>query len=182
MEPRRRRREWLVRGKWMVRATAGVLAWPARRWDPGQSGGPAGGQLVTPLKVQLVVAKLGDEKVGSLAYTFLQHRRPEAHPSLAMEVPVPSGRPTRWSSSTAAWEQHRVRRIGAGGRPLRLHVAFEQSSLYDAGAKAAGRSEPRGHPRPPHALPHDGRLQRGSPGRPDDCERSRERIPSPVRW
>lgn len=125
----------------MVRATAAVLAVASAAVGQDKAEAPRTARLVTPLKVQLVVAKhLGDKKVGSLAYTFpCNTADPKLSLSLGVEVPVPVRKADK--------VEFQYRSVGSniecdasalGDGRFNLHVAFEQSSLYDAGAKAAG--------------------------------------------
>jgi len=130
-----------VNGKWMARSTVGVLALATAvaGQDKGEAERPS--RIVTPLKVQLVVSKqLGDKKLGSLTYAFPCNAADrKLSLSLGVEVPVPVRKADK--------VEFQYRSVGsniecdasalADGR-FNLHVAFEQSSLYNAGAKAAG--------------------------------------------
>src|SRR5881628_3834164 len=93
-------------------------------------------RLVTPLKVQLVVTKqLGDKKVSSLSYSFpCNTTDPKLSLNLGVEVPVPVRKGDK--------VEFLYRSVGsnieceASALPdsrFNLHLAFEQSALYDVG-------------------------------------------------
>jgi hypothetical protein len=119
-----------------------ALAGAAAGEQKGEAERPA--RLVTPLKVQLVVTKrLGDKKLSSLSYSFpCNAAGAKLSLNLGVEVPVPVRKADR--------VEFQYRSVGsnieceaaalADGR-FDLRVAFEQSSLYNAGAKGAAPDE-----------------------------------------
>jgi hypothetical protein len=123
----------------MVGATVGALALASAATGQEKPEAERAARLVTPLKVQLVVAKqTGDKKVGSLAYTFPCNTADrKLSLNLGVEVPVPVRKADK--------VEFQYRSVGSniecdasalGDGRFNLHVAFEQSSLYNPGAKA----------------------------------------------
>ena len=130
-----------MKSNWMVGATVGALALASAAAGQEKAEAERAARLVTPLKVQLVVAKqAGDKKVGSLAYTFPCNTADrKLSLNLGVEVPVPVRKADK--------VEFQYRSVGSnieceasalGDGRFDLHVAFEQSSLYNPGAKAAG--------------------------------------------
>jgi hypothetical protein len=125
---------------WTAGAAFGLLALAgaAAGEQKGEAERPT--RLVTPLKVQLIVTKrLGDKKISSLSYSFpCNAAGAKLSLNLGVEVPVPVRKADK--------VEFQYRSVGsnieceaaalADGR-FDLRLAFEQSSLYNAGAKAA---------------------------------------------
>ena len=99
---------------------------------------------VTPLKVQLLVTKrLGDKKLSSLSYSFpCNAAGAKLSLNLGVEVPVPVRKADKVEfmyRSVGSNIECEAAALADGRFDLRL--AFEQSSLYNAGAKSAAPEE-----------------------------------------
>jgi hypothetical protein len=123
----------------MVRATVGALALASAAVAQDKGDVERTARLVTPLKVQLVVVKLlGDKKLGSLAYTFpcnTADRKLSLNLGVEVPVPVRKGDKVEFQYRSVGSNIECDASALADGR-FNVHVAFEQSSLYNAGAKA----------------------------------------------
>ena len=129
---------------WTAGAAFGLLALAgfAAGEQKGEAERPA--RLVTPLKVQLVVTKrLGDKKLSSLSYSFpCNAAGAKLSLNLALEVPVPVRKADKVEfmyRSVGSNIECEASALADGRFDLRL--AFEQSSLYNAGAKPAAPEE-----------------------------------------
>jgi len=122
----------------MARTAVVFLVWASAAAGQEKAEAERPQKLVTSLKVQLIVTKhLGDKKVSSLSYSFpCNTADPKLSLSLGMEVPVPVRKADK--------VEFQYRNVGANieceasGLPdgrFKLHLAFEQSSLYSVGVK-----------------------------------------------
>jgi hypothetical protein len=127
-----------VKGIWISHAGVGILLLATVGASQEKGDAERLPKVVTPLKVQLVVTKqAGDKKISSLSYSFpCNATDPKFSLNLGVEVPVPVRKGDK--------VEFLYRSIGSNieceasalpeGR-FNLHLAFEQSALYDVGPK-----------------------------------------------
>jgi hypothetical protein len=133
-----------VKGIWISHAGVGILLLATA--GAGQEKGDAerAPNVVTPLKVQLVVTRqLGDKKISSLAYSFpCNTTDPKFSLNLGVEVPVPVRKGDKVEflyRSVGSNIECEASALPAGR--FDLHFAFEHSSLYGAGAKTGSSAQ-----------------------------------------
>jgi hypothetical protein len=127
-----------VKGIWISHAGVGILLLATAGASQEKGGAERPSKVMVPLKVQLVVTKqLGDKKISSLSYSFpCNTTDPKLSLNLGVEVPVPVRKGEK--------VEFLYRSVGsnieceASALPesrFNLHLAFEQSALYNVGPK-----------------------------------------------
>ena len=135
-----------MKGIWISHAGVGILLLATAGACQDKRDDERLPKVVTPLKVQLVVTKqVGDKKISSLSYSFpCNATDPKFSLNLGVEVPVPVRKGDK--------VEFLYRSVGSNieceasalpdGR-FNLHLAFEQSALYDGGPKTGSTVPPR---------------------------------------